>query len=327
MSFSNSGLGRNIATHTGAFVSAIAIGAVLTLGIRSLFVDLDGSPSMAAAAPTGDHHAAPGHDGHAHDGAAATPADDGDGHGAHGKKHGDKADDGHDGHGADEPKQDDQPKKADQKQRADETDAAPKFVPVLLELGNATCPVMGGEPDGETYSEWSGLRVAHCCPGCKGRFQKNPESLLDEVSPKWREAVEAAKAIDSAEGEERAKLLKTTAKTWKVVREPVGRAPAAPSGLLVDLGNATCPVMGGEPDGETWSEWNGLRVGHCCPGCTKRFLANPEALLDEAAPQWREAAAAVKTVNDAEGAAQKKALDALRKKWTVVREPASTPAK
>lgn len=324
MSFSTSGLGRNIANHTGAFVGAIAIGAVLTLGVRSLFVDFDGSPSMAAAAPAEEHHVTPGHEGHAHDAPATAPVDDGDGHGSHGKKQGESADEGHGGHDrhgtGDE-------KKADEKQKDGETDAASKFVPVLLDLGNATCPVMGGEPDGETWSEWNGLRVAHCCPGCKGRFQKNPESLLDEVSPKWRDAVLAAKAIDAAEGDERAKLVEKTAKTWKVLRQPVGKAPSAPAGLLVDLGNATCPVMGGEPDGKTWSEWNGLRVGHCCPGCTKRFLANPEALLDEAAPKWREAAAAVKGVNDAEGAAQKKALESLRKKWTVVREPASAPAK
>ena len=80
--------------------------------------------------------------------------------------------------------------------------------------------------------------------------------------------------------------------------------------------------MGGDVNGKTFTEWKGLRVGHCCPGCTERFLANPEALLDEVAPEWRAALAAVEAVNDAQGAAREKALAALRRNWTVVREPA-----
>ena len=108
-----------------------------------------------------------------------------------------------------------------------------------------------------------------------------------------------------------------------------GAAPPAdpadekePKGVLLQLGNAACPVMGGDVDGKTFTEWNGLRVGHCCPGCSKRFLANPEALLDEVAPKWRDAAKAVKAVKSAKGAARKAALTKLRKTWKVVREPA-----
>ena len=31
--------------------------------------------------------------------------------------------------------------------------------------------------------------------------------------------------------------------------------------------NTHCPVMGGEIDGQTFVEWNGQKVGFCCPPC------------------------------------------------------------
>ena len=33
-------------------------------------------------------------------------------------------------------------------------------------------------------------------------------------------------------------------------------------GLLLDLENTHCPVLGNPVDGKTYSEWNGLLVGH-----------------------------------------------------------------
>lgn len=99
-------------------------------------------------------------------------------------------------------------------------------------------------------------------------------------------------------------------------------------GLLVDLGNAKCPVMGGDVDGKSYTEWNGLRVGHCCPGCSKKLLAYPEKVLADSKIEWKAAADAVKAVDAAKGADRAKALDALKKKWKVLREPApESPAK
>ena len=148
------------------------------------------------------------------------------------------------------------------------------------------------------------------------------------MSPKWRETVVAAKAIDAAGGKARKDLRAKAEKRWTIVRKPVGKAPGKdPAGLLVDLANAACPVMGGDVDGKTFTEWNGLRVGHCCPGCGKRFLANPEALLDEVAPAWRDAAKAVAEVNAAKAVDRTEALARLRQKWKVVREPGAAPPK
>lgn len=200
------------------------------------------------------------------------------------------------------------------------TDPATASSGVVVDLGNAKCPVMGGKPDGRTWSEWSGVRVGHCCPGCTKKFASDPEKYLAASGGAWKAAVAAVKKVDEASPSERAKALAELKKKWTVVREPA--APAPPS-TLVDLGNASCPVMGGEPDGKTWSEWNGLRVGHCCPGCSKKFAAKPEEFLEGAGIEWKAAAAAVKAVDAAKGEDRAKALAALKARWTVLRAPAA----
>jgi len=292
------------------FALFITVGAVVALGLRSRAAVEAPSPmkgsSMAAAAAS-DSHSTAGHPGHAHAGEDAV------------------------GTQQPAPPAGSDPVKAKPTTQEPTTkkvvaDEGTEAKGVLLELGNALCPVMGGEADGTTFTEWNGLRVEHCCAGCSKRFLKNPESLLDEVSPKWRDAAKAAKEIDLARGDERAKLLAAAGKRWKVLRKPtsapVAAVPAA-SRLLVDLGNTECPVMGGGVDGSTFTEWNGMRINHCCPGCSKRFLKDPESLLDEVSKNWRSLRDALKKYESAEGEDRSAALSAIRAKWTVVREPES----
>lgn len=191
---------------------------------------------------------------------------------------------------------------------------------LLVDLANAKCPVMGGKPDGKHFSEWNGLRIGHCCAGCSAKFAVHQDVYLDAAGIDWKPAVAAAKKVNEAKGADRDKALAELKKKWTVVREPV--AAAAPKGTLIDLANANCPVQGGDVDGKTYSEWNGLRIGHCCPGCGEKFLADPEKSLNDAKIEWKAAADAVKAVDAAKGEDRTKALAELKKKWTVVREPA-----
>lgn len=47
-------------------------------------------------------------------------------------------------------------------------------------------------------------------------------------------------------------------------------------------GNQThCPVMGGKIDSTSWTDIQGQRVYHCCPGCTKSLKANPNKYFEE----------------------------------------------
>ena len=99
------------------------------------------------------------------------------------------------------------------------------------------------------------------------------------------------------------------------------RAPERPAELLIDLGNETCPVMGGAVDGKTYGEWNHIRVGYCCAGCDRKFLNDPEGLLDKAGIEWGEAAKAVQEYLAAKGEHKGHVLASIRKRWTVVQEP------
>lgn len=47
----------------------------------------------------------------------------------------------------------------------------------------------------------------------------------------------------------------------------------------VDVGNKTCPVMGGAVNGSDFVEYQGKRYGLCCPGCKSAFLADPEKYI------------------------------------------------
>lgn len=91
--------------------------------------------------------------------------------------------------------------------------------------------------------------------------------------------------------------------------------------LLLDLGNEACPIMGGDVDGKTYGEWNHLRIGYCCPGCDRKFQKDPEGALNETDIEWRAAAKAVEEYMAATGDHKEHKLAAIRKQWTVVREP------
>lgn len=196
---------------------------------------------------------------------------------------------------------------------------------LLVDLGNSKCPVMGGKPNGKVFSEWNGLRVGHCCGMCTSKFAANPEQYLKQSGADWKAALAAVKKVNEAKGADRAKALGDLKKHWTVVREPAAEPEAA--GLLVDLGNSKCPVMGGKVDGKSFSEWNGLRVGHCCPGCGAKFRADPEKLLADAKVEWKPIADAMKAVDAARGADRAKALEALKKKYRVLRDPPAEGAK
>ena len=207
--------------------------------------------------------------------------------------------------------------------------AAPKAAgSLLIDLGNTKCPVMGGTPNGKTFSEWHGLRIGHCCGGCTKTFAVDPETSLENAGIEWRDAADAVKKVNDAKGAAHVKALAALKSNWTVVREPAEAAKAKATGTLVDLANTNCPVRGAAVDGKSFSEWNGVRIGYCCPDCAAKLATDPEKYLNDAKIPWREAAGAAKAVDLAKGADRAKALAALKAKWKVVREPAAeAPAK
>lgn len=52
----------------------------------------------------------------------------------------------------------------------------------------------------------------------------------------------------------------------------------------VELTNQTlCPVMGGKIDSTVYTDIQGQRVYHCCPGCSKPLKTDPDKFFEKAA--------------------------------------------
>lgn len=44
-----------------------------------------------------------------------------------------------------------------------------------------TCPVMGGAINKNIFTEYKGKKVYFCCPGCKEKFEKEPEKYISKL--------------------------------------------------------------------------------------------------------------------------------------------------
>jgi YHS domain-containing protein len=122
---------------------------------------------------------------------------------------------------------------------APEGDLDPVRIPALVDLKNATCPVSGEAIEGGTHTDWNGVRVRLCCADCKGEFAKDPAAALGKLG-------------------------------LKVAKDADGKA-------VVDLANATCPIMGKPAKADVMGELDGVRVHYCCPGCDKKVKKDPAA--------------------------------------------------
>ena len=43
------------------------------------------------------------------------------------------------------------------------------------------CPVMEGSINKELYTEYKGKKVYFCCPGCKEKFEKEPDKYISKL--------------------------------------------------------------------------------------------------------------------------------------------------
>jgi YHS domain-containing protein len=146
---------------------------------------------------------------------------------------------------------------------ADEPPPRPAPSPTLA-LGNRTCPVEQTPVDPKVGVVWNGLRVGLCCPDCIDKFKTAPEkytaALLRDLATQLAEA--------------KAQLAATTATS--TAPSP---SPEPTASQVVDLANATCPVMGGKAKENVVTTYHGMKVHFCCPGCDRRFQADPQKYL------------------------------------------------
>lgn len=133
-----------------------------------------------------------------------------------------------------------------------------------LALGNRLCPVEGTPVDPKLHVVWSDLQVGLCCPDCVAKFRAEPQRytavLLRDLALQLAEA--------------KAKGAAPTPPPTAAPR-PTAPAPAA----VVDLANPTCPVMGGQAKEGVSTTYHGMKIRFCCPGCDRRFQADPQTYL------------------------------------------------
>jgi YHS domain-containing protein len=179
--------------------------------------------------------------------------------------------------------------------QAEEKKVDPVRRPAVVDLQNAKCPIGGKKIDGKTFTDFQGVRVHFCCPGCDKKFQKDPASGLAKLGLKVTKGAKGKPVVDLANA--KCPIMGGTAKD-NVVKEIAGvhvhyccpgcdrklqQAPA--KGLaklgyryipaIVDLQNKSCPISGEPVDGKTFVDHDGIRVQVCCPGCDKKFKRDP----------------------------------------------------
>jgi len=52
---------------------------------------------------------------------------------------------------------------------------------ISKEIEQTTCPVMGGAIDKNIFTEYQGKKVYFCCPGCKEKFEEQPEKYVAKL--------------------------------------------------------------------------------------------------------------------------------------------------
>ena len=48
-------------------------------------------------------------------------------------------------------------------------------------IEQTTCPVMGGAINKSIFTEYNGKKVYFCCPGCKEKFEKEPDKYISKL--------------------------------------------------------------------------------------------------------------------------------------------------
>lgn len=67
-----------------------------------------------------------------------------------------------------------------------EKESEPAAPPETKEVASAvgeqtTCPVMAGAINKTMFTEYKGKKVYFCCPGCKEKFEKEPEKYIAKL--------------------------------------------------------------------------------------------------------------------------------------------------
>jgi len=51
----------------------------------------------------------------------------------------------------------------------------------VVQVAQTKCPIMGNAIKKDIYVDYQGKRIYMCCPGCKGKFNEDPEKFIKKM--------------------------------------------------------------------------------------------------------------------------------------------------
>lgn len=147
----------------------------------------------------------------------------------------------------------------------------------------STCPI-SGDPldDKETFVDYEGQRVYLCCKKCVKKFSAFPDKWIASMATAGQmpENVQSKCPVSGEELDEDAISLTFSNKSIKVCcKKCAKKVKADPAGYFDKLEGRTaqerCAVMGGKIIPKNSFVVNGTHVDQCCPGCQKKWRADP----------------------------------------------------
>lgn len=153
---------------------------------------------------------------------------------------------------------------------------------------SATCVVSGKPAKESSVVDYNGKKVYFCCAGCPAKFEKNPEDYTANVNLQLLETGQMLQVACPFTGKPVNEKMTVEVGTTKVgfccggckAKAEKASADALVSMVFGDISKGftlqtMCPV-GNKPVDLTKSiEYDGQTVYFCCPGCAKKFKADP----------------------------------------------------
>jgi len=155
-------------------------------------------------------------------------------------------------------------------------------VPTSLSA-QTTCPVSGEElEDKDNYVDYESHRIYLCCKKCKKKAKANPEKMVFELYNQGvaLENIQTTCPVSGEELEDHDTFVKIYNKTiYTCCKKCIKKVKADPAKYLDIMEGRTaqtkCAVKGGDIDPEANFVIQGFIVGQCCPGCEKKWKADP----------------------------------------------------
>jgi YHS domain-containing protein len=163
----------------------------------------------------------------------------------------------------------------------------------MAPTAQTTCPVSGEKlEDKELFVDYEGQRVYLCCKKCVKKFNAFPDKFIATLAKNGESVqnIQTTCPVSGEELEDDAISMKFGDKSIKVCcKKCAKKVKANPVAYFDKLegrkAQEKCAVMGGTIKPENFFVINGTRIDQCCPGCEKKWRADPDKYFAKLAAQ------------------------------------------